>query len=182
MDNSDTSKPVVFFDRDGTLMDEVNFCNDPADVRAVPGVTERLAKLREMGWSRVIVTNQSGIPRGRISIEQYHAVHAELLTQLDGEIDGTYFSDDLPDSGSPRRKPGTAMLDEAASDLRLDLSRAYFVGDKAMDVKCGQDAGLPGVLVLTGHGEKYRDCGADFVANDVNDAIDWIIGRETNLK
>jgi D-glycero-D-manno-heptose 1,7-bisphosphate phosphatase len=170
--------PVVFFDRDGTLMDEVNFCNDPADVRAIPGVKAGLARLRELGWSRVIITNQSGIPRGRISLAQYEAVHGELLRQLDGEVDGTYFSADLPDSDSPRRKPGTGLLEEAARDLSLDLTRAYFVGDKAVDIACGHNGGMPGVLVLTGHGEKHRECGADFVARDVNEAIAWILGRE----
>ncbi len=171
-------RPVVFFDRDGTLMEEVNFCNDPADVRAIPGVKARLAQLRELGWRRVIITNQSGIPRGHISMAQYEAVHEELLRQLDGEMDGAYFSADLPDSGSRRRKPGTGMLEEAARDLELDLSRAYFVGDKAMDVACGHNGGMPGILVLTGHGEKHRECGADFVARDVNRAIDWILKRE----
>ncbi len=159
-------------------MDEVDYCNDPADVRAVPGVAGRLARLRELGWARVIITNQSGIPRGRISLDQYHSVHDELLSQLGGEIDGAYFSADLPTSASPRRKPGVGMLEEAARDLSVDLSRAYFVGDKAMDVACGHNAGMPGILVLTGHGGKHRDCGADFVARDVNEAIDWILERE----
>ncbi len=170
--------PVVFFDRDGTLMEEVNFCNDPADVRAISGLKENLVRLRQSGWRRVIITNQSGIPRGHISLEQYEAVHNELVRQLEGEIDATYFSADLPDSGSLRRKPQTGMLQEAAMDLQLDLTRSYFVGDKAMDVACGHNGGMPSVLVLTGHGPKHRECGADFVAGDVNEAIDWILQRE----
>lgn len=159
-------------------MDEVHYCNDPANVRAVAGVRESLVWLRQSGWARVIITNQSGIPRGRITLQQYQAVHAELLRQLGGEIDGAYFSDDLPGSDSPRRKPGTEMLREAARDLSLDLTRAYFVGDKAADVDCGHAAGMPSVLVRTGHGAKVEGSSADFVADDVNGAIQWILTRE----
>ncbi len=159
-------------------MDEVDYCNDPADVRAIPGACENLKRLRESGWARVIITNQSGIPRGRITLEQYEAVHAELVRQLEGEIDEAYFSADLPGSSSPRRKPGTGMLIEAERDLDLDLARAYFVGDKAADVDCGRAAGMPTVLVLTGHGRRESRDGADFVAADVNGAIEWILARE----
>lgn len=159
-------------------MDEVHYCNDPADVRAVPGARENLARLREAGWARVIITNQSGIPRGRITLEQYEAVHAELIRQLGGEIDGAYFSADLPGSDSLRRKPGTGMVDEAVADLNLDVERAYFVGDKSADVECGHAAGMPGILVLTGHGREESECGADFVAKNVNEAIEWILNRE----
>lgn len=159
-------------------MDEVHYCNDPVDVRAVAGVRESLVRLRESGWARVIITNQSGISRGRITLGQYEAVHAELLRQLGGEIDGAYFSADLPGSDSPRRKPGTAMLLEAARELHLDLGRAYFVGDKMADVDCGRAAGIPSVLVLTGHGAKESGSGAHFVAPDVNGAIQWILTRE----
>ncbi len=159
-------------------MDEVHYCNDPADVRAIPGVSENLVRLRESGWARVIITNQSGIPRGRITLDQYEAVHAELLRQLGAEIDGAYFSADLPGSESPRRKPGTAMLEEAERDLNLDLNRAYFVGDKMADIDCGHAAGMPSVLVLTGHGASESGSNADFIAEDVNCAIEWIMKRE----
>ncbi|MGC1480179.1 MAG: HAD family hydrolase [Chthoniobacterales bacterium] len=170
--------PVVFFDRDGTLMEEVHYCNDPADVRVIAGAAEGLRALREAGWARVIITNQSGIPRGRISLVQYEAVHDELVRQLGGEIDGTYFSPDLPDSGSRRRKPGIGMVEEAVRDLGLDRKRAYFVGDKAVDVECGHAAGMPSILVRTGQGRNVEAGGADYVAADVGEAIEWILRRE----
>jgi D-glycero-D-manno-heptose 1,7-bisphosphate phosphatase len=177
--NRKSPRPVVFLDRDGTLMDEVDFCRDPAHVRAIPGARERLTRLRENGWAAVVITNQSGIGRGIILPEEYEAVHAELLRQLDGQIDGAYFCPDVPPHVTDRRKPGIGMIEEAVRDLGLDLSRAYFVGDKPMDIACGHNAGLPAILVRTGYGERHLDCGADFVARDVTEALDWILEKES---
>ena len=176
--NPKSRRPAVFLDRDGTLMDEVNFCRDPADVRAIPGATERLARLRERGWAIVIVTNQSGIGRGIITRAQYDAVHAELLHQLDGQVDAAYFAPDVPPHISPRRKPGIGMIEEAVRDLDLDLNRSYFVGDKAIDIECGHNAGLPALLVRTGYGAKLTATGADAEFPTVTEALDWILQKE----
>lgn len=177
IENPPLRRPAVFLDRDGTLMEEVNFCRDPADVRAIPGAAERLAELRAKGWAAVIVTNQSGIGRGIISMAEYEAVHAELVRQLGGQIDGAYFNADVPPDVTPRRKPGIGMVEEAVRDLNLDLPRSYFIGDKRIDVECGHNAGLPSFLVRTGHGEKHVGCGADREFAHVTDALDWILAH-----
>lgn len=161
-------------------MEEVNFCRDPADVRAIPGAAKRLAHLRRRGWAIVVITNQSGIGRGLITMAEYEAVHAELLRQLGHEIDGAYFCADVPPNLTPRRKPGIGMIEEAVRDLGLDLARGYFIGDKTMDVQCGRNAGLCSILVRTGHGSKHLGCGADLEARDVVEALDWIIKRESS--
>lgn len=158
-------------------MDEVDFCRDPADVRAIPGAAPRLARLRRLGYATVIITNQSGIGRGIISPAQYEAVHAELLRQLDHQIDGAYFAPDVPPDIGPRRKPGIGMLEEAARDLGLTFAGSYFIGDKLIDVQCGQNAGLPAILVRTGYGHDLADTGAAFVAANVTEALDWILAR-----
>ncbi len=158
-------------------MDEVNFCRDPADVRAIPGAAERLSRLRRRGWAAVIITNQSGIGRGVITLAEYEAVHAELLRQLNGQIDGAYFNADIPPNVTPRRKPGIGMVEEAVRDLGLDPSRSYFIGDKAIDVQCGHNAGMPSFLVRTGHGQNHLGSGADHEVATVVEALDWILTR-----
>ncbi len=65
--------PAVFLDRDGTLMEEVDYCRDPAKVRLLPGVVDGLARLMSAGFANIVVTNQSGIGRGRISPVEYEA-------------------------------------------------------------------------------------------------------------
>ncbi len=159
-------------------MEEVNFCRNPADVQAIPGAAKRLAHLRRMGWAIVVITNQSGIGRGIIAMEDYEAVHAELLRQIGGEIDGAYFCADVPPNLTPRRKPGIGMIEEAVRDLGLTLEGGYFIGDKTMDVECGHNAGLTSILVRTGHGAKHLGSGAELEARDVVEALDWIIKRE----
>jgi D-glycero-D-manno-heptose 1,7-bisphosphate phosphatase len=167
---------AIFLDRDGTLMEEVNYCNDPATVQAIPGAGETLALLRKEGWLTVIVTNQSGLAKGFITPAQYEAVNAELLRQLGGGIDAIYFCADHPETPTERRKPQPGMLLEAAADLEIDLSSSWMIGDKPIDVECGRNAGCRTVLVKTGYGSAQSNTDADFVMNDVTEALQHIIG------
>ncbi|MEO6848653.1 MAG: HAD family hydrolase [Chthoniobacterales bacterium] len=166
-----SSTRAVFFDRDGTLMEEVHYCKDPAKVKIFPGVVSALRALQQQRWRCIIVTNQSGIGRGLITESEYHAVNEELLRQLDGLIDATYFSPDHPDQPSERRKPATGMLLEAAQDLSLDLEACWFVGDKESDILCGKAVGCRTVLVETGYGAEYAGTPPDFTTRDVVHAI-----------
>src|SRR6185369_3484933 len=112
---------AVFFDRDGTLMQDAHYCGDPARVRVYPGVTDALRQLKEAGFRIFVVTNQSGIGRGLITEEQYRAVEAEFLRQIgDGLIDASYYCPDVPDTPSTRRKPEPGMVLEAARDFQID--------------------------------------------------------------
>jgi len=167
----------VFFDRDGTLMEEVHYCNDPDSVRAFPGTEAALKSLREAEYVRVIITNQSGIGRGTIRMEEFDAVQTELLRQLGGEIDAVYFCADTPEAASHRRKPSPSMMEEAILDLGILRKSSWFVGDKEVDLLCGRAAGLRTILVRTGYG-KGLDCGqlADVVCEDVVDAVQVILG------
>ena len=161
-------RPAVFFDRDGTLMEEVHYCADPGLVRAVPGAAEMLRRLTAGGFLCVIITNQSGIGRGMFTLAQYEAVQAELLRQLGGAIAATYM---CPDLDSPRRKPETGMVLEAVRDLRIDPARSWFVGDKPADIECGFRAGTRTILVETGYGQQYDGkIKPDFGAKNVVEA------------
>jgi histidinol-phosphate phosphatase family protein len=170
------TRPAVFLDRDGTLMHEVNYCRDPAEVHLVDGAVEALRRLRDAGFRLVIITNQSGIARGLLTEADFHAVQARLLELLGGGvIDATYMCPDGPAGESGRRKPSPAMVLEAARDLGLDLARSWFVGDKPIDVQCGLAAGTRTVLVRTGHGRDADPAGAHFVAKDIASAADFIL-------
>jgi D-glycero-D-manno-heptose 1,7-bisphosphate phosphatase len=171
-------RPAVFFDRDGTLMEEVHYCNDPDSVRAFPGTAVALQALREAGYLRVMITNQSGIGRGTIRMEEYEAVQAELLGQVGGEIDAVYFCADLPDAATYRRKPSPGMVEEAIRDLGIHPASSWFVGDKDVDLLCGRAAGLRTILVRTGYG-KILDCShlADVVCKDVVEATQVILAN-----
>jgi D-glycero-D-manno-heptose 1,7-bisphosphate phosphatase len=169
-------RPAVFFDRDGTLIEEVHFCDHPSRVRAVTGAPEALIKLSDAGYALVIVTNQSGIGRGYFTHEDYRRVHEEVIWQLKpAEILATYYDESTPDKPSVRRKPSPAMIEEAAREHGIDLSRSWMVGDKTSDIECGKNAGLRTILVETGNGHAHLDCGADAVVPDIGFAVDFIL-------
>lgn len=169
-------RPAVFLDRDGTLIREVHFCASPSDVHAIPGAPEALQRLAGAGFALVIVTNQSGIGRGYFTHEDFRRVQEEVLWQLKpAEITATYYDDSHPDRPSERRKPSPRMVEEAARDHGLDLSRSFFVGDRAADIECGRRAGLRTALVETGYGKEHLGCGADVVVPDIGSAADWIL-------
>jgi D-glycero-D-manno-heptose 1,7-bisphosphate phosphatase len=166
---------AVFFDRDGTLMEEVHYCGDPARVRAFPGVPEALRKLKAAGFRAFIITNQSGIARGLITEAQYHAVQEELLRQIGaGVIDAAYFCADPPAAPSTRRKPEPGMVLEAAAAYDIDLPRSYFIGDKSADIECGRRAGTRTILVLTGYPAE-PDSHPDFTARDMAEAVKIVL-------
>jgi D-glycero-D-manno-heptose 1,7-bisphosphate phosphatase len=167
--------PAVFFDRDGTLMEDAHYCGDPALVRVYPGVSDALRKLKAAGFRLFIVTNQSGIGRGLITGQQYHAVQAEFLRQLGEDlIDASYFCPDPPDVLSARRKPAPGMVLEAAAEFDIDLAHSWFVGDKRADIECGRRAGTRTVLVLTGYGAS-QNASPDFTAADAVEAMARIL-------
>ncbi len=166
---------AVFFDRDGTLMEEVEYCADPAKVRVYPGVPEAVRKIKEGGFRTFITTNQSGIGRGWITEAQYLAVQDELLRQLGAEaIDAVYFCPDPPGTPSTRRKPEPGMLWEAAAAYDIDLARSFVIGDKSADIECGRRAGARTILVLTGYGARQR-CRPDFTVDDLTQAVPLVL-------
>jgi D-glycero-D-manno-heptose 1,7-bisphosphate phosphatase len=166
---------AVFFDRDGTLMEEEHYCGDPGLVRVYAGVSEALARLKQAGFRVIVASNQSGIGRGLITEEQYRAVEREFLRQVgEGLIDASYFCPDPPGVVSRRRKPDTGMIAEAAADFELDLGGSFLIGDKASDIECGRRAGMKTIQVLTGYG-KEQGADADFSAADVAAAVGIVL-------
>lgn len=170
------SWPAIFLDRDGTLMPDVDYCGDPADVQVYPEAAAALRRLKDKGFKLVIITNQSGIGRGYFSEERYREVEKEFLRQLgDGLIDASYHCPELPAAASIRRKPGPGMVFEAQRDHRLDLRRSFFIGDKASDIGCGANAGVRTILVQTGYGAGETNCRPDWIARDIAHAADIIL-------
>jgi D-glycero-D-manno-heptose 1,7-bisphosphate phosphatase len=168
--------PAIFLDRDGTIMEDADYCSRPDQVRLIAGAAEALRRMKDAGFRLVIVTNQSGIGRGYYTVADYEAVQARLLELLGpGLIDATYFSPESPEAKSPRRKPSPEMVFEAERDLGLDLARSWLIGDKAIDVQCGHAAGTRAILVRTGHGPSEDAGRADFVAKDVAAAAAFIL-------
>src|ERR1700757_1001971 len=134
---TDALSPAVFVDRDGTIMEDCDYCSDPKDVRLFQGVREALLRLKSKGFKLIIITNQSGIGRGLMTVQQYRAVEAEVLRQLPSLIGATYFCPDVPGQRFTCRKPAPGMVLQAKREHGIDLSRSFFIGDKEIDVEGG---------------------------------------------
>ncbi len=152
--------PALFLDRDGTLIELVPWLHRAADVVPVPGAFESVAAAGEAGLRVVLVTNQSGIERGLYGWDAFAEVQERVIALAEaagGRIDAVYACPALPGSGAPCRKPAPGMLHAAATDLDIDLSTSWIVGDSASDLEAGRRAGLArGWLVPTGYGARDR--------------------------
>lgn len=172
------SSPAVFIDRDGTLMREVNYCSDPKCVEVFPGVSKALQRLKAAGYKLIVISNQAGIGRGYFTETHYRLVEAEVARQvMPAVFDGVYFCPDHPAHATDRRKPAPGMVLEAQRDHIIDLARSFFIGDKAIDIECGRNAGLPTILVKTGYGVAEQEkAAANWVVEDFPSAADVILG------
>jgi D,D-heptose 1,7-bisphosphate phosphatase len=190
-DRAEPTRPAVFLDRDGTLIEHVHYLSSPHQVRLLPGAAEAMRRLRRAGYRCVLVTNQSAVGRGIISEGRLHEIHDELDRQLAEQgagLDGIYFCPDVP-TGEDRtvvdqadRKPGPGMLLRAASELGIDLGASWMVGDVISDILAGWNAGCQSLFVAWGqteclpgegeiHGRRY------LIVKDLAAAADTILSR-----
>ena len=178
---------AIFIDRDGTLNNEVGYLSQPDDVVIIPGAAEAIARLNAEKILVFIVTNQSGIGRGRYGWTEFQAVMSRiyaLLAVCGAHIDGVYASPyhyeglgDYRHQNHPDRKPNPGMLFRAAEEHKIDLSRSWMIGDKNIDLEAGHRAGCKAALVRTGYGWQADGILADLVADDLGTAVNQILIR-----
>jgi D-glycero-D-manno-heptose 1,7-bisphosphate phosphatase len=171
-------KPAVFVDRDGTLIEEVNFLSSVEDLRVFPFTRPALKVLKENGFLVIVLTNQSGIARGKYSEADMHAIHDQIQAELGGSIDAFYYCPHLPSAECDCRKPSLGMIESAKADFEIDMERSWMIGDKNLDVQIAKNAGIKSVLVLTGYGVKHRALLAeepDLIVENFGAAIETIV-------
>ena len=183
--------PAVFLDRDGTLIEEAGYLDSLERVTLFPSTVDALRVLARAGFRRVVITNQSGIALGLFDepfVRQTHEALQARLVHAGAAIDGYYFCPHHPAGQVPAltmtcdcRKPGPALVHQAASDLGIDLARSWMVGDRWGDVQLASRAGLAGgILVRTGYGRSAEarpaaGVQAAFVAEDLMEAASWVL-------
>ena len=149
------NRGAIFLDRDGTLIEEVNFLSRVEDLRVFPYTLEALSLLKDAGRQIFVVTNQSGIGRGIYDVDAMHSIHDAIQLHLGGLIDAFYHCPHLPCDGCECRKPGLGMIRSAMADNRIDLAESWMIGDKKIDVETGQNAGMKTAMVMTGYGQAH---------------------------
>ena len=154
------ARPAAFLDRDGTIIEDPGYLDDPEQVHLLPDAASAIRRLNEAGWAVVVITNQSGIARGYYTEADYERVRArvdELLVNQGARIDAHYHCPHHP-SVAPCdcRKPALKHYLDAIGRFGNDAERSWCVGDKLSDLTPATRLGGHALLVRTGEGEGYR--------------------------
>ncbi|MEH6630700.1 MAG: HAD family hydrolase [Halopseudomonas aestusnigri] len=163
--------PALFLDRDGVIVKEVNYLQNPKDVELIQGAAEIIAKANMKKIPVIMVTNQAGIAYGYFGWGEFDAVQHQVHDDLENFgafIDAVFAcpfhqKGDTIWGGHPdheARKPQPGMLLRAEKMLNIDIANSWIVGDRDSDIEAGRNAGLAGGLhVLTGHGSREGEAG-----------------------
>ncbi|MDR3211835.1 MAG: HAD family hydrolase [Planctomycetota bacterium] len=176
-----SKKRFILLDRDGTITRDQHYQKDPELTELLPGSREGLVKLAQAGYALVLVTNQSGIAQGLLSLSDLQRVNQRLADILlpDGvQFAGMYFCPHQDKDHCHCRKPKPGMAEQAGRELGFDPREAVVVGDRPCDIGLGKAIGGKTVLVRKA-GDKGEEGGeeADWVAADLLAAADWIIAN-----
>ena len=151
--------PAIFLDRDGVLIENrSDYVREWSQAKIFPEAIQALSLSAIKGYKIVIVTNQSAIGRGLISLETANDINrrlVDLIHQHGGRVDGVYMCPHKPDDGCSCRKPSPGLLLQAAKTLSINLKRSWMIGDAWSDVQAGQSAGVQrAILLKTGRGRE----------------------------
>lgn len=178
--------PAIFLDRDGVLIENrPDYVREWSQVQTFTEAINALTISAIKNYRIVIVTNQSAVGRGIISLEIANEINHRLVKLIHsngGQVDGIYMCPHKPDDNCSCRKPKPGLLLQAAKDLSLDLHRSWMIGDAWSDVKAGQAAGVKQtILVKTGRGRaqlaqvRPDNISNNLVIENLTRAIDTIV-------
>ena len=185
-----SGRPAVFLDRDGTLSEERGYIDRLELLEIFPWTSDAIRLLNRAGFVVIVVTNQSAIGRGIIDLPFLQTVHDAFdrhLARSGARVDRYYYCPHHPDARLPEyrmvcrcRKPGPGMIEQATTELELDPSRSFMVGDRLIDVACGHAAGVRSLLVRSGHSAHSGEAPPglsepDAILNNLMEAVGWIL-------
>jgi len=149
---------LIVLDRDGVINEDIDGpIVSPVAWQPIEGSLEAIARLNQAGYQVAVVTNQSGLALGSLTIDDLHAVHQkmhELVIQAGGRIDTVVFCPHSESEDCDCRKPAPGMLYTLSERLNIDLTKVAVVGDSLKDVQAAMAAAAQPILVKTGKGTK----------------------------
>jgi len=189
------TKSAVFLDRDGVINLDPSYINDPADMIIYPFAAEAIRNFNKLNLKVIVVTNQSGIARGMITIGQLQDIHQKMIDDLakeDAYIDKIYFSPYHKDGKikpyniqHEDRKPDIGLFKKACQEFQLDPHTSFLIGDRKSDMIFAHRAHLTPILVLTGDGKndyidnkffRHSEYAPRYIAQDIL-AASWLIEK-----
>ncbi|MFI4890034.1 MAG: D-glycero-alpha-D-manno-heptose-1,7-bisphosphate 7-phosphatase [Steroidobacterales bacterium] len=169
---------VALLDRDGTIVVDKVYLDNAAGIEFLPGAAEGLRLLYTQGYRLVVITNQSGVGRGRFALDRVHEMNArlaEMVEEAGARLDGIYFCPHAPEDHCTCRKPAPGLILQAASELDFDPKEAVVIGDKDSDIECGRRVGATTVLISADLKASRSRIKADVVAADLVGAASAVI-------
>jgi len=149
--------PAIFLDRDGVIIENrASYVRSWKDVLFYPQAIEAICKIRASPFKIFIVTNQSAVGRGIISLDEANLINSRVVNyiqQAGGRIDQVFICPHAPKDNCDCRKPRPGLILQAMQSYKIDIDNSIIVGDAITDIMAGQSAGLiRNVMVRTGRG------------------------------
>jgi len=158
-------RPALFLDRDGVVVEEAHYLHKVEDVQLTPNAAGVIKRANDLNIPVILVTNQAGVGYGYFGWDAFVQVQTRILSDLSyggAHIDGVFAcpfhakaQGVYVHENHPARKPNPGMLWLARDLMGVDVAHSWIVGDRALDMEAGKNAGCQGgVHVFTGHGSK----------------------------
>jgi len=173
-------KKALFLDRDGTIIIDTDYPNDPNKVAFLPGTPEALRQIQKE-YELIVISNQSGVGRGLITTEQFQSVHEQFVKMLKLEkieVRGFYYCPHAPEENCDCRKPSPKMIQDAAVEHSIDLPTSFMIGDKMSDVIAGRRAECQTILIKPANRESQVESTEEYLgltATDLKQAVKQIL-------
>ena len=170
---------TIFLDRDGVINIEKNYLHKIDDFEFISGVFDACNYYENLGYSIIIVTNQSGISRGYYSVEDYEILTSWMIEQFKSrqiEILDTFHCPHSPNDKCKCRKPMPGMLLEAQKKYRIDMENSWLIGDKEEDIIAAHNSGIDNtIIVRSGHKIDELNSKAKYVLNSIAESVKVIV-------
>jgi D-glycero-D-manno-heptose 1,7-bisphosphate phosphatase len=187
---NDNNDLLVFLDRDGVItVEDSEFIKTLQEVAYIPGALYALNLLHQAGAHIALVSNQSAVGRGLMTMDDLKAVHNRILEDIQsagGDITVSRYCPHRPDEDCPCRKPKPAMLQEILNLLESEIGivpkRKYMIGDSEKDIIAGTAVGALPIVVLSGilkqQDIKNMEVKPQQVFPDLLWAVRWILTQD----
>jgi len=174
--------PAVFLDRDGTIIEDIGYIKNPLHLIFYPESFQALNIIQEY-FLLFIITNQSGIAKGLTAEDEVKEVNKyliEVLRSRNIRVYDIFYCPHKAEDGCTCRKPNPYFINKAAELYNLNLADSYIIGDHPSDAKCGLNAGVEPIYLLTGHGRKHQaELTHDVrICENILDAANYIINKK----
>ena len=180
--NKQNKRPCIFLDRDGVINKDMNSKPLCKDFELLEGVADAIKSINKSDYLSVVVTNQPMIAKGFVTFEEVENTHKKMETLLGEQhayLNGIYYCPHHPEKGFDGeikelkidcecRKPKAGMLFSATKDLNIDLEKSWMIGDSKRDIEAGKNANCKTISIK-------EDFGADYIAQDLKDAVNYIL-------